>query len=460
MKIKSTFVLGILCIVLCSMSCKTSKPIRPEERYNTMKSNNRSTVNIPIQLNLNELERTINKEIDGLLYEDKDLTENQDGLMMKAAKNGDIKLTVSNHQVRYKVPLSLWIKKDIGITNVEAEGEITLNLITQYEIDENWTLNTETSIDHYEWQQQPVLKLGFVDLPIGMIGNAIVNRSKVTLAKLIDRQLKENFILKEYVSEAWRQVQKPVLISDEHQLWVKIKPHAVSMTPVNTIDSLIKSTIAIESLTEVIIGEQPPYDYQDTLPPFSVKEKVADDFRVNLFTQIPFAQAEQMAKKYIVGESFEAKGQKVTVEDLELYGQGDKVVVNAKLTGSYNGSVYMIGRPEYNERKNEIEIKDLKYELSTQNFLHKSLAWIFKKNIEKRLVDGMKFPLESNLQEIKRLVQQHLAYYEVTPNIILKGELDNLDLGHTVLNEEAIQVVISSKGRLNLELKDLETIKK
>ena len=459
MNIKSIFSIGIVSIILLSISCKTSKPIRPEERYNSMKSNNRSTVNIPVQLNLNELERTINREIDGLLYEDKDLAESQDGLMIKASKNGDIKLGVSDHQVRYKVPLSLWIKKSIGFTDVEAEGEITLDLTTQYEIDENWTLNTTTSVDQYEWQRQPVLKLGFVELPIGMIGNAIVNRSKVTLAKLIDRQLKENFILKEYVTEAWRQVQKPVLISKEHQVWVKIKPYAVSMTPIATVDSLIKSTIAIESLTEVIMGEEPSYEYQDTLPPFSIQEKVADEFRVNLFTQIPFARAEEMAKKYIVGETFQQKGQKVKVENLDLYGQGDKIVVNASLSGSYNGSVYMIGRPEYNEKKNEIEVKDLKYELSTKNYLHKSLAWLFKKNIEKKLVETMKFPLEANLQEIKGLIQQHLEYYEVTPNIVLKGELDNLDIGHTVLNEEAIQVIISSKGRLNLELKNLEKIK-
>ena len=108
------------------------------------------------------------------------------------------------------------------------------------------------------------------------------------------------------------------------------------------------------------------------------------------------------------GETFEQGKRSVTIEDIELFGQGEKLVVNTKLSGSYNGNIYMVGKPEYNQKKNSIDIKNLKFTLETRNFLLKSAGWLLRSTVKKKIQENMDFLLEYNMAEIEKQMQEQL----------------------------------------------------
>jgi hypothetical protein len=170
---------------------------------------------------------------------------------------------------------------------------------------------------------------------------------------------------------------------------------------------------------------------------------------------VPFAEAERLAKNMMVGQVFESGKKKVKVEDVALWGNNDKVVVNSKLSGSFNGNIYFIGRPAFNAEKNQIEVKDLDFHVDTRSFLMRSASWIFQGTIKRKMMQSMVFPLESQITELKSSVQQTLYNYEIQPGVVLHGNLDSLAVLDTRVTPTGIRVDLISTGKVNVDVKGL-----
>ena len=117
------------------------------------------------------------------------------------------------------MPLDLFVKKDFGIGQINADGIVTLSFVTNFEIQPDWSLKTETELSKYDWVKEPKLDLGFIQLPISAVANRLVEFSRTRIATIIDTQIQENFILKDYIGEAWNRLQQPIPVSIEDQLW-------------------------------------------------------------------------------------------------------------------------------------------------------------------------------------------------------------------------------------------------
>jgi len=157
----------------------------------------------------------------------------------------------------------------------------------------------------------------------------------------------------------------------------------------------------------------------------------------------------------MVGQVFESGKNKVTVDDIQLWGNNDRVVVNSKLSGSFNGNIYFIGKPVMNVEKNRIEVTDLDFHTDTRSFLLKSASWLFSGPIKKRMREAMTFPLDENISELKKSVQQTLNYYPIQPGVVLTGTVDSITVEKTRVTASGIRVDLFSKGKLSVDVKGL-----
>lgn len=443
--------------------CKTTKYTnapQPTEQYNVTEdiAPVPSTLNIPVGISVDELLRSLNARLSGkALFEDYSFEDNgHDGLMMNAWKSQDITMFFSGNTVKYRIPLKLWMKKELVFgSSAEAEGELALNFKTSFSINPDWSLSTETVVEYHEWLNRPVLKTGIGDISVETIANLVLNRSKKTLSKSLDQYVSQQINLRPYVQETWEAIQKPILLDETYRMWSKTTPLSIGITPLSTYNNTLQTKIAVECLNEVSFGEKPTFRENSTLPNLSLLTEAPDDFQMRFATDVPFAEAERLAKNMMVGQVFESGKKKVKVEDLVLWGNNDRIVVNTKLSGSFNGQIYFIGRPEFNALKNQIEVKDLDFQVDTRNFLLRSASWIFQGPIKKKMAASMTFPLEQNIASIKNSVQQALSSYPIQPGITLYGALDSVAVQDTRVTPTGIRVNLFSTGKVNVDVKGL-----
>ena len=192
-------ILYINLLVVFSLSlvaCGTTKsqPQKPMESYQAVVEvpPSVSTVNIPVRLSANQIERLLNNKLNGVIYEDNNLDD--DGIMLKATKTQDIKIWLDGFQMVYRVPLKLWVfKKVFGNRGIEAEGEIALTFKTSLTINWDWSIEPKTEMTGYDWIRNMAVKTGIGSIDVKYIANMIIDRSKTTLTSSIDQQLKTQF---------------------------------------------------------------------------------------------------------------------------------------------------------------------------------------------------------------------------------------------------------------------------
>ena len=450
---KSRIIVATIALLLFQ-ACKTTQPARPSEYYEqTEQMPFVSTIYVPLKIYKAELEKSINTQLGEVLFEDSNLAG--DGLMLKATRRENIRISMNSQTINYIVPIDLWIKKDLTLTNVVAEGSLELTFQTAYKILPDWSLTTKTELANYRWIKEPIIKLGFANLPITPIANSFLNKSKAEIAASIDEQVAGFLDLRSQMKTVWQELHDPVLVSEDYAAWLSLNPQSIGMTPLVSSESLVQSTVVILSSPAIMLGEKPQHAPVGAIPDFRYASGEGDDFQVNIRTEIPFAEAERISKKTMAGEVFNYGKKKVVVEDIEIYGQGNRLVVNTKLSGDYNGSVYFIGKPKYNSRKNQIELENADFDFNSKKALLKTASWLFKGTFKKKVQESLNYYLTYNLEETQDYIRQQLKDYPLAPGIRLSGNLSELSVSHVYIATGVIRVEIGLQGRLNVEVKSL-----
>lgn len=460
-KMKATTGLSLAALAMLLAFCKsaqvTDAPKPPENYSPLVEPPLVSGITIPVSIAVADIQNSLNRTLSGkALYEDYSYTDNNnDGLMLNVWKSQDVTLFLSGNTIKYRIPLKLWMKKDLLVTDAEAEAELALNLKTTFGIREDWSLGASTEVEYHEWLSKPRLKTGIGDISIETLANLALNRSKKTIAQTLDRIVGQQITLKPYVQEVWTALQDPILLDTAYRMWVKTTPTGISMTPVTTYGDVIRTKIAVECLNDVTFGEKPWFRENSSLPNLRYIDDAPDEFQVRVATDVPFPEAERMARATMVGQVFESGKKKVKVEDIQLWGNNDKIVVNSRLSGAFNGNIYFVGRPEFNPQKSQIEVKDLDFHVDTRNFLHRSASWLFQGTIKNQMKKAMVFPLDENIRYLKSSIQETLNHYELSPGVLLTGTIDSVTVENTRITPSSIRVNLFSKGRVNVDVKGL-----
>lgn len=150
---------------------------------------------------------------------------------------------------------------------------------------------------------------------------------------------------------------------------------------------------------------------------------------MHLGASIPFVEAQRLAKQEVEGQTYTAGKRSVTIQDIELFGQDGQLVVNLRMTGSYNGNVYLKGKPVFNAAANAVEVQDLDFTLDTRSFLLKSGAWLLKSTLRKRLQETMDFYLKYNLDASRKALEDQLNAFNLAPGFHLRAKVGQLGIG-------------------------------
>ena len=416
-----------------------------------------SVIEIPVRLHRVQLQDDINRQMGDTIY----AAKNADGenLEIRALKASAIQIQITGQEIFYKVPLDLWVRKKMRLANLEGTGALTLNLKTRYNIREDWSLETHTELVDFQWIKKPVLKTALVDIPLQFVADLVIKNSRKKLTSTIDDQVKANLDLRKEVDSAWKLIHEPFLLSDEYATWMVMRPRTIYMTPFQTRFDTVQSVIGMESELMVMVGEEPEEGVPGPLPSLQWRKPGGKGFSLMLQADIPYTEAERLARESLVGQRFEqGKKRYVVIEDLKLFRLGDQLAVQTQLSGTYKGAINLMGTPRYSEEKGKIELDDLDVELRTKNLLHKTLGWLFKGVFKNEIRKSLDEYLNYYLDNTKKTLEEEMKDVEVAPGVQLRGKLQRLSVDQLFLTPDAMRLWIGMNGEIEVDVEGLGSI--
>ncbi|MHC1708763.1 MAG: DUF4403 family protein [Bacteroidales bacterium] len=457
---RSLIILPILAVVV---SCSLIKPEKPREGYTEFKKVLPvSVLNIPLEVKVSDLEKMLNSKLQGLLYEDNNLDDNGgDNLMVKAWKKEDFRISVQDNILAYRLPLKLWIKAGWKVNKFglsisdyrEVNAEIALKFKTSIVLNPDWTITTSTTSDGYEWLSAPVVKIGPIDFPIKYLADVILKSNQKTITKEIDRAIADNLNLKKEMENLWINIQKPVKVNEEYNVWLSVLPQEIYSTPITGKAGMIRHTVGIKSVTEAFVGKEPVVTPVKTVPKLTISGKIEDDFKINLAADLSYDKVNELAQQYLGGKTFTHNKYKLLINNIDIYGSDNKFIIHLNVSGSLKGDLYFTGTPVYNDSTSSIEVKDLDYELKTKNALVKTGSWLFRSALTNMIQKNMVFPVKDQLGMARALLEENIKEYSLSNDFFVTGTLQDLTLGDIILTPESIRVMVQLKGNIRVKMK-------
>lgn len=463
MKIIISIVLLIATFLLVS-SCATTNKVEalkptPSNDSPVVFKNKISYIAMPVEISLKEIESQLNKNLNGLIYNDSILSD--DKTEMKIWKTASVKLTEKDGNIISVIPMKIWAKIKYGTDfmglndtrEININGTITLNSKPHLT---NWKLTTISKLEDFEWSESPSILVAGKKVPITYIINPTLSIFKSKIAKKIDDAINETCDFKPQVLSVLDKLSTPFLTSEAYETWFKMVPIELYVTDAILLKSKLTMQMGLKCNMQTMVGQEPKNSFDAkkiVLKPVSL---IPENTTASVVAVSTYESASKIVTKNFQGQEFASGSRKIVVKKVDLWQKDGKMIIALSVAGSINGTIYLSGIPNYNPITKDIYFDQMDYVLNTKSVLMKSANWLMQGTILKKIQENCRYSIKGNLEEGKKNMEPYLTNYSPMKGVFINGVLNDFEFEKLELTDKAIIAFITTSGKMNIKIDGME----
>lgn len=187
--------------------------------------------------------------------------------------------------------------------------------------------------------------------------------------------------LRPQFQQLWDELNKPYNLYGLG--WLQVNPVSVQLSNIYTRNDSLNLFFGL-SARPVISFEKPP-EQSSWIPPISDYRR-SPGFHIFLDARLHYDSLSRILNEQLRDQRFDMdKGpvkKTFIVKKCSIHGTGnEKLILKIDFTGSNSGTLFLTGRPVFNNFDQVIEIRDLDFDIRTKNLLLRHAEWIFNRKI-------------------------------------------------------------------------------
>ena len=460
----------IVSAILILSSCATSNRIdalkpEPDDATPLVYDNTPSFINLPISVKLKDIENQTNLLLNGLIYEDNIIED--DDIEMKIWKSAPITIKNDNgnktDRIKTVMPLRATVKYRIGTERLGIKmydiREFYLDGIVTVVSDValvNWKLNTKSELKSLDWNENPTMTVFGKNVPVTYLINPGVKLFKTKIESKIDDIIAKSMDFKPNVLEAVEKISAPFKMSDTYESWLRIVPIEIYSTNAKLKNDTFILDMGMKCYMETIVGKEPETKFNASKINIKPVLKIPQDITANIVAISTYREASKIMTKNFSGQEFGSGSKKVKVQNVNIWNKNEKMIIALDLLGSINGTIYLSGSPKYNEQTKEIYFDQLTYVLDTKSKLMRTANWLVEGIVLKKIEQSCRYSIKPNLEEGQKSMMTYLKNYSPMPGVFVNGKMDEIQFQKIQLTNQAIIAFIKVKGNVNVSVNGLK----
>lgn len=455
-----------LSISSCSTSSKiaTLKP-EPDNADPLVYENSVSFINLPISVKLKDVENQTNALLNGLIYEDNNIED--DNIEMKIWKLAPISIKndteASGGKIKTILPLKVLFKYRIGTKTLGVAlyntKEFNLNGIVTLASDvalSNWKLTTKTELQSLDWNESPTMVVFGKNVPVTYLMTPAIKIFKSKIEKSIDSAIEKSMDFKPNVLAALEKICTPFQMSEAYESWLRITPIEIYSTNAVLKNDTFLMDMGMKCTMATLIGKKPESKFDASKIVLKPVTKIPNQITANIAAVSTFAEASKIMTKNFAGQEFGSGNKKVKVQKVDIWHKNDKMVIALDVLGSVNGTIYLTGFPQYNEQSKEIFFDKLDYALDTKNKLMRTANWLAQGLVLRKIQESCRYSIVPNLEEGKQSMAAYLKNYSPMTGVYINGKMEDIQFQKIQLTNKAIIAFIKVNGTVNVAVDGLK----
>ncbi|WP_369766114.1 DUF4403 family protein [Flavobacterium sp. WC2429] len=460
--------LALFCSFL--LSCSTSQKIdtlrpAPDDASPIVYENVPSFINLPISVKLKDIENKTNSLLNGLIYEDTNIED--DDIEIKIWKLAPITIqnenAVSGEKIKTILPLKAIIKYRIGTKTMGVElyntREFNLNGVLTLNSDvalNNWKLKTKTQLKSLDWNESPTMTVFGKNVPVTYLINPAIQIFKSKIERKIDEAIEKSMDFKPNVLTALEKICTPFQMNEAYESWLRIVPVEIYTTAAKLKDDTFLLQMGMKCNMETLIGLEPESKFDANKITLKPVLKIPNQITANIVAVSTYQDASKIIRKNFIGQDFGSGSKKVKIQDVSIWHKNGKMVIALELIGSVNGTIYLAGFPQYDDKTKEIYFDKLDYVLDTKNKLMRTANWLAQGIVLRKIQENCRYSIQPNLEEGKRTMTTYLKNYSPMSGVFINGKMDDIQFQKIELTKNAIIAFIKVNGEINISVDGLK----
>ncbi|MFM9825700.1 DUF4403 family protein [Flavobacterium sp.] len=461
-----TFFLIFLFLLSCTSSQKiaTLKP-DPDDATPLVYESIPSFINLPISVKLKDVEHQTNALLNGLIYEDNNIED--DNIEMKIWKLAPITIENnpenSNGSIKTVLPLKAIISYRIGTKTLGVSlyktKEFNLNgkvtLVSDVSLS-NWKLSTKTQLKSLDWNESPTTTILGKSVPVTYLMNPTIKIFRSKIEKSIDAAIDKSMDFKPNVLLAIEKICTPFLMNEAYESWLQVNPIEIYSTNAKLKNDTFLMEMGMKCTMGTWIGKQPQSKYDSSKIVLKPVTKIPNQISANVTAVSTYAEASKIMTKNFAGQEYGSGNKKIRVQNVSIWHKNDKMVIALDVLGSVNGTIYLTGFPQYNTQTKELYFDKLDYALDTKNKLIRTANWLAQGLILRKIQESCRYSIIPNIEEGKKSMMKYLQNYSPMSGVFVNGKIENVEFQKIQLTNNAIIAFVKINGAINVAVDGLK----
>lgn len=411
-----------------------------EEAFRTELKREVSTLNVGVEASAGELAGMLNRMIPKELYRGSTRTT---GLSADLSRTGPIAVSAADNFIHLAIPISMSLSYGIFRTPA-VTTKLKFKMTTR--VTPDWKIDAEVYYVGLADLLAENVGIGPISIKPRSIVEGITQPVQRTLSDLINRKLNEQFPLKAQVAKAWSAAQKPVLLDRNYSAWLVITPREVLLYPLYAQKDRVKLSFGLNSYADLVVGPEPPPNPPVPLPNLKLVGGADRTFRIALNTDLHFQDLRAIARPLLIDREVGSDGRKVVLKDLELYGNGERLMVRVVTAGDLDGTFYLTCKPVFNPQTNVFSVEEVDFEMQTKSLLLQSADWFLHGTIRDKIREKLNMDLGRRLAEARDLAGKSMARVNLGENVFLSGSIKTLKLNDVMVQKDRLSIRVYAEG--------------
>lgn len=332
---------------------------------------------------------------------------------------GNPQLNITGKQILFAAPFTITFKKNAGLFTVSGSGKIEVNILSNFDISQDFVFTTDTHITGYKWLEKAVVDFGNMDITIEKLVNLSLEHYKDVIESSIDSALRSSVNIQKKVTEVVANFKLILSSFNFFGLSFFVEPSEIIVEPICTKHDHFYITGAIGA--EIGCADINPFE----ISPLKLKwaEKLLHDnvahFHVNITEKI----ISDLLCSYVNKQQY--GGESLVSNNCLVDFKKDGVDIKMNISKPVAGDLLIKGRPNYNASLSKLQVDQLDIDIKPESFIYKLTAPLMSKYLESELKG--KLPLD-----IDELISLQTKKYKSTKfqreDLSLVVSFDKIDL--------------------------------
>lgn len=265
-------------------------------------------------------------------------------------RNGKISVTGQGETLKFSVPVKAKVSANAKVSET-AEAAAVIDISVKPQINKDWSVSVDIAPD-IKWSQTPTIKL------LEVVKITLQGKVEPRLRKKMEEFVKEvpqhlaDLKIKEKVHTVWADIQEPIKLHDDSEIYLMFKPKDVSYSGLNIVDNVLQTTISAQGNTDILLGNPSTVDCtKSNLCDLGSIPNKGGNFNFHLPVSIEYEELLKLSKQKLIEDH--------SIGLIEDTLPGVVKVSNPKIEKSNDGKLKISAYVNYDNRSSWLKAIDL-----------------------------------------------------------------------------------------------------